>query len=119
MLATSLPAWADAPPADLFGGLPVPNHLRKVEDPDAFLKASQSRTFVQVASLRSKESAEAVVRALRKIGVSAAIYTFRGGRFFVPMVKVTSRDQMRKVLADVRRMGYSDAFARNYNVRVE
>lgn len=116
-IAVALPALADTTPSSIFDELPTPNHLRQVEDPDTFLNYHK-RTFVQVASFRRQEGAYEVATNLRKRGFSPVVYRYQSRRqtLFVTMIMVTSRDQLRKTLAGVRRMGYRDAFTRNYRV---
>lgn len=116
-LAVSLPALADTPPPSIFDELPTPTHLRQVEDPDAFLNY-HTRTFVQVASFRRQKGASEVATNLRQRGFNPVIYRYQSRRetLYVTMIMVTSRDQLRETLAGVRRMGYRDAFYRNYRV---
>lgn len=116
-LAVSLPALADTPPPSIFDGLPTPTHLRQVEDPDTFLNYHQ-RTFVQVASFQRQAGANSVANTLRQQGFEPVVYLYQSRRqtLYVTMIMVTSREQLRDTLTGVRRMGYRDAFSRNYTV---
>ena len=113
-----MPLLADTPPAPgIFDELPAPNHLRQVENPDEFLNY-QTRTFIQVATFRGKQGAQLVMNSLKVRGIDPSLYLYqaRGRGHYVVMVAVGSRQVMRDTLREVKRLGYADAFARNYRV---
>lgn len=110
-------AFADTRPLSIFDELPEPTHLRQVEDPDAFLNY-HTRSFVQVASFRQQDGASRVADQLRAVGMKPVVYLYQSRRqsLYVTMVMVTSREQLRSTMNAVRRLGYRDAFMRNYRV---
>ena len=107
-----------APPPSIFDGLPDPNHLNDVVDSDQFLNYHR-QSFVQVATMRSVAGAREVRDQLADNGIEARMYNWerRGKRVYVVvMVHVTSRDEVRSTLRAVRRLGFRDAFFKNYVV---
>lgn len=118
VLGTTVPLLADTAPAPgIFDELPAPNHLRQVENPDEFLNY-QTRTFIQVATFRGKQSAQLVMNSLKARGLEPSLYLYQsyGRGHYVVMVAVGSKQVMRDTLREVRSLGYADAFARNYRV---